>query len=72
MQKLLLLIMLFPLASYSQEDYKSLLKDVTTNIPQGYVTVTSGKTRIHSSGSVTIPRGFEVNTGAQLEITTGN
>ena len=47
-------------------------EDVTTNKPQGYVTIESGKIRIHSSGSVTIPRGFEVKPGAQLEIATGN
>lgn len=45
--------------------------DVTASWPEGPVIIQSGKIRLQHTGNVIITKDFEVNKGAELEITGG-
>ncbi|MBR6047852.1 MAG: hypothetical protein IKP44_07175 [Bacteroidaceae bacterium] len=43
-------------------------KDVTTEKPQGSVTISGGTTKVKSKGNVKITKGFSVERGSRFEI----
>ena len=47
-------------------------ENVTTSKPEGPVVVKRGKMKINNAGNVTIESGFNVEKGAEFEITRTN